>query len=195
MWMTLIATVGGGLVTLAGVSVGFLFARRSDKQKRWQEDVTFWINALSAIDLEILKANPTTQDEARELQSKVMWDLLCLLKSRPSPRNTIGDVVNMSVSGGILVGATPPGMKVTPDMDWKAFQHLFAEAEIDYKSGVGLIRRVLIDTVELLQHWRTNGVSQSAIKRALITRMNQLGLGRVPDDRKTGPSSYHGGWI
>jgi hypothetical protein len=201
LWMTVIATLGGGLVTLAGVGVGFLYARRLEKQKRWQDDVTFWIDELSTVYRDALRSAPSTQEEAGALQGKMTVELLTLFKSRPCPRQTIGDVVQMSITSGIFASFWTGGA-VTEDTTWEEFQQQLAEvqaradgADVDYISGLGAMLRVLNDTIELLQSWRDKGVNQAAINRAQITRMQQLGMTRIPDQRKTGPSSWHGGWV
>lgn len=197
LWMTLIQAFGGGLLTLGGVALGFLFAKRQDKQKRWQEDITFWLDHLFAIDQDILRAHAQTQEEAQPVQAKALKEIMYLLWSRPAPRNTVGDVIHLSLTSGLVVGGGGMPFPISEDMTYddiaKQVESLKDEP-VDFLGGLGLIRRVLLDTVELLQAWRDRGVNQDAINRALITRMQQFGMTRVPDDRKTGPSSWHGGW-
>jgi len=114
--MTLIQTVGGGLVTLGGVAVGFLFARRSDQQKRWQEEITFWIGELSAIDRTLFAAlgpNPQKWPKQTELDEEtqlalftMLLNLVYLLNSRPAPRDSVTDVVVNSIATGIFAPET-----------------------------------------------------------------------------------------
>src|SRR4051812_16010031 len=51
LWMTLIQTVGGGLVTLAGVLLGFRFSRRATKQEQVEmlerEELAHWADVLA----------------------------------------------------------------------------------------------------------------------------------------------------
>ncbi|WP_156675759.1 MULTISPECIES: hypothetical protein [unclassified Mycobacterium] len=193
LWMTLIQAVGGGLLALGGVGLGFLFAKRQERQNRWQEDITFWIDHLFAIDQEILRANPRTPEEAASVQAKALTEMFNLVRSRPSPRNSVNDAVDMSLMSGIVMGAAPE-MRLTAEMMEMSAER-FQEAVGNVQVSIGLIRRVLLDTIELLQAWRHRGVNQDAIKRAIITRSQQFGMHRVQEDRKKGPSSWHGGWV
>jgi hypothetical protein len=202
LWMTLIQTVGGGLVTLGGVALGFLFARLGDQRKRWQEEVTFWIDELSAINRTLFttfgsnpQTWPTELDDETELSLfTVLANLMNLIQSRsPAPRDSVTDVVISSIITGYFAG----------NVDMSAAAHMSTEertkALAEFRGGFRAVHTVLSDTVELLATWQHRGVSKQAIKRALLTRSGQLGDGsayfvRRPEERNSGPSSFLGGW-
>ena len=197
--MTLITTFGGALVTLAAILIGWLVARNHAKHERWQEDIGWWVDELVAVHREILEAQGKTmlagmpndefQAAARVINDATIERLLTLVQSRPTVRNSPADVLSLSISMGILGGSGTGGRS-----DMAVPLNDGSGRTADWAAGVSLYRRVLIDTIELGQTWRYNGVSQHRVNLALQTRMSQLGMTRVPDPRKTGPQSFHGGW-
>ncbi|WP_461665644.1 hypothetical protein [Gordonia sputi] len=187
-------------MTLAAILIGWLVARNHAKHERWQEDIGWWVDQLVAIHREILEAEQSTirptgmsteelQAAARAINEKAFNDLLTLTQSRPTVRNSPADVLSMSIGLGILGGSEGGArahLAVPLDDD--------SEIKVDWAAGVGLCKRVLVDTIELGQSWRYRGVSQNKVDVAMQTRMTQLGFTREADPRRTGPQAFHGGW-
>lgn len=204
LWMTLIQAVGGGLIALGGVALGFLFARSGERQKRWQDEITFWIDHLSAVNRSLfamLGPNPQKWPKETELDDETqlaLWtmlgDLMSLIQSRcPAPRDSVTDVVTSSFITGIFAG----NVKLSAAVDMSSEQKV--EALMEWEGGFRAVESVLSDTVELLATWRHKGVSKQAMKRALLTRALQLDEGaayfvRSAGQRSSGPSEFHGGW-
>lgn len=81
--MTLISTVGGGVVTLGGVALGFLFVRRSDKHQRWNAELNYWVSELGEIYRRFLVANPKTEQQAYDAILAISQDLLHAHSAHP----------------------------------------------------------------------------------------------------------------
>ena len=124
----------------------------------------------------------------------MLLDLVYLLESRiPVPRDSVTDVVVSSITTGIFAGNVELSDAAHMSREEKV------EAFAELSGGFQVVHNVLSDTVELLATWRHKGVSQQAMKRALLTRSLQLGNGlgffvRKPEKDASGPSSFHGGW-
>ncbi|GAB2699675.1 hypothetical protein [Nocardia thraciensis] len=196
LWMTLLQAFGGGLVTLGGVYLGWRFANRSAKQERWNAELNHWINELSRIHRHLLDADPKTQQEASDAISAAMVDLIRSHKSRPTPRGSVGDALisSLFLAIGALAGLKPepPSIKVPREPGPPES----IDPDADYFRTVYVLDRLLTTTLELALTWNKDGLSQRKINRAEKTRREQIGGGyiRVPDDRKSGPSSKYGGW-
>jgi hypothetical protein len=182
-WMTLISTVGGGLVTLGGVALGFLFARRSDKHRRWNAELQYWTNELGAVYRRLLEADPKTEQEAYDAIGATVRELVHAHESHPSPRGSVGDALMaplfmaIGAAAGIVPSPNPAEVvEETPGVP---------EPGSNYLGSIPTWKRLLKSTLELAQTWSNDGLSQRKIARAEKTRIGQIGTyHRVPDDRK-----------
>lgn len=191
--MTLIATVGGGLVTLGGVALGFLFARRSDKHERWNTEVQYWTEELGAIYRRMLEADPKTQQEAYDIIGATMQDMLIAHRTHPTSRRSVGDalVAPMFMAVGALAGVVPSSdpPEVVEETPGKA------EPGADYLAAIPLWHHIFESTLKLAHTWNRDGVTQRKIDRAEKTRVAQMpSYVRVPNESKRGPTSKWGGW-
>lgn len=191
--MTLIATLGGGLVTLGGVALGFLFARRSDKHQRWNTELQYWTDELGAIYRRMLEADPKTQQEAYDIIGATMRDMLNAHKTHPTPRGSVGDalVAPMFLLVGALAGIVPSPNphEVVEETPGKA------EPGADYLAGIPLWHEIFESTLQLAQTWNRDGVTQRKIDRAEKTRVAQIPNHiRVSNESNRGPTSKWGGW-
>jgi hypothetical protein len=191
--MTLIATVGGGLVTLGGVALGFLFARRSDRYQRWNDELRYWTDELGGIYRRMLEANPKTQQEAYDAIGATMRDMLTAAKTHPTSRRSVGDAliapmfVAIGALGGVVPSSDPP--EVVEETPGKA------DPRADYLAAIPFFHNVFESTLKLAQTWNRDGVTQQKIDRAEKTRVAQIpNYVRVPSESKRGPTSKWGGW-
>jgi len=193
LWMTLIATVGGGMVTLGGVALGFLFARRSDRHQRWNAELQFWTGELGSIYRRMLEADPKTQQEACDIIGATMRDMLNAHKTHPTAPRSVGDalVAPMFMAVGALAGIVPSSdsPKIVEETPGKA------EPGADYLASIALWHQIFESTLALAQTWNRDGVTQRKIDRAEKTRVAQIPVYvRVANESERGPTSKWGGW-
>jgi hypothetical protein len=120
LWMTVITTVGGGAVTLGGVALGFLFARRSDRRQRWNAELSYWIGELGEIYRRFLAVHPETEQQAYEAILAISDDLMQAHRAHPTPRSSVGDalVTPVFMAIGAASGIVPSPKR--PDVIDKA---------------------------------------------------------------------------
>lgn len=181
LWLALLQTVGGGLITLCGVLLGFKFARANQRRDAMQEDVAFWIRFLTDWSRRFHDVSPMarTEDEpeqeaAWELAKVFYDDISATVTARPSPRNTVDDFVQLTLLSAPLAINEP----------WPpAEQLLLQSATGPGRRTIVLHHLVIQNVLSTLVVWRTNGFSRRDVASALAARLERRGLSRVPEFR------------
>ncbi|WP_195165972.1 hypothetical protein [Mycobacteroides abscessus] len=179
LWLALLQTVGGGLVTLCGVLLGFRFARVNQRRDAMQEDVAFWIRFLTDWSRRFHDVSPMARLDD-EPEREAVWELTKLfyddvtatVTARPSPRNTVDDFVQLTLLSAPLAINEP----------WPPAEQLLLESATGPGRRTIVLHHVVIQNVlSTLVVWRTNGFSRRDVANALGARMEQRGLSRVPE--------------
>lgn len=176
--MTVISTVGGGLVTLGGVAAGYWVGRRGNRRQLVQEDLDFWVQNLQEWSGKFHHLRPMgseegtiSEEDVTALLGEFYHDVLGLVTARPSPRNSVDDYVQMTL-------LTAPFAVYD---DWPAEQaHLLSKAGTGPARGIVLHQIVIQELLAKLRVWRIDGVPRH-LPDTISSHMRARGLTRIPE--------------